>query len=64
MVTSTVTALPAVERPQWGSPAVRPDDGIGSGPANQSAELVALNLPVELGCDMADIRLGRVPTRR
>ena len=35
---------------------------IGSGPASQSPELVARNLPVELGCHAADVRLGRVPT--
>jgi hypothetical protein len=35
----------------------------GSGPANQSAELVARNLPVELGCHRADVRLDRVPTQ-
>jgi len=37
--------------------------GSGSGPANQSPELVARNLPVELGCHTADVRLDRVPTR-
>ena len=34
----------------------------GSGPANQSAELVARNLPVGLGCHTADVRLDRVST--
>ena len=34
----------------------------GSGPANQSAELVARNLPVELGGHTADVCLDRVPT--
>jgi len=38
------------------------DVSLGSGPANQSAELVARNLPVELGCHRADVRLDRVPT--
>jgi len=33
----------------------------GSGTADQSAELVARNLPVELGCHTADVRLDRVP---
>ena len=36
--------------------------GFGSGPANQSAELVARIPPVELGCHKVDVRLDRVPT--
>jgi len=36
----------------------------GSGPANQSPELVARNLPVESGCQTADLGPGRVPTQR
>jgi hypothetical protein len=35
----------------------------GSGPAIQPPELVARNLPVELGCHTADVRLDQVPTR-
>ena len=35
----------------------------GSGPANQSAEPVARNLPMELGYRRADVRLDRVPTQ-
>jgi len=38
-------------------------DAIGSAPANQSPELVARNLPVELGFHTADVRLDRVPTQ-
>jgi len=39
-------------------------DGLRSGPANQSPELVARKLPVKLGCHTADVRLCRVPTQR
>lgn len=34
----------------------------GSGPASQPPELVARDLPVEMGCHTADLRLDRVPT--
>lgn len=42
--------------------AATPAGSNGSGPASQSPELVARNLPVDLGCHTADVRLGRVPT--
>jgi hypothetical protein len=39
-----------------------PADRIGSGPANQSHELIVRNLPVDLVCHTADVRLDRAPT--
>ena len=50
-------------RPLRGDEFRTADVGSGSGPANQSAELVARDLPVELGCHTADVRLDRASTR-
>ena len=38
-------------------------DRNGSGPANQSPELVARNLPVELYCQTTDLGLGRAVSK-